>query len=174
MGDHDRRVRSDGGRDRRAATNTYNTAMASATTEAARLAIKVLKATSGVLSLVGKARNLPAIVTGEVSLSGFPRPKKLTATVAITTARLRGLAVRVGLGFLNDTELSETASVDWVWSLVVLSRGITLKAIGWLQKPHASSPAEWDATVQALGADGRFTVEYMTQQRQLMRDSQLA
>ena len=40
--------------------------------------------------------------------------------------------------------------------------------------PHAASPAEWDAAVLALGADGRFTVEYMTQQRQLMRDSQIA
>ena len=82
--------------------------------------------------------------------------------------------MRVGLGFPDDTDLSETASVDWVWSLAMLSRGITLKAIGWLQKAHAASPAEWDAAVLALGADGRFTVEYMTQQRQLMRDSQLA
>ena len=47
-----------------AATNACNTAMALATTEAARLAIKVLKVTSGVFSLVGKARNLPAIVAG--------------------------------------------------------------------------------------------------------------
>jgi len=56
----------------------------------------------------------------------------------------------------------------------MISRGITLKAIGWLQKAHAASPAEWDAAVPALGADGRFTVEYMTQQLQFMRDSQLA
>ena len=63
-----------------AATNACNTAMALATTEAARLAIKMLKATSGVFSLVGKARNLLAIVAGEVGLSGFPRLKKLTAT----------------------------------------------------------------------------------------------
>ena len=41
-----------------AATNAYNTATALATTEAARLAIKVLKATSGVFSLVGQARRL--------------------------------------------------------------------------------------------------------------------
>ena len=34
-----------------AETNAYNTATALATTEAARLAIKVLKATSGVFSL---------------------------------------------------------------------------------------------------------------------------
>ena len=47
-----------------AATNAYNTATALATTEAARLAIKVLKATSGAFSLVGRARNLPAIVAG--------------------------------------------------------------------------------------------------------------
>ena len=69
-----------------AATNAYNTAMALAlaTTEAARLAIKVPKATSGVFSLVGKARNLPVIVAGEVDLSDFPRLKKLTATGAIT------------------------------------------------------------------------------------------
>ena len=137
-----------------AATNAYNTAMALATTEA--------------------AGNLPAIVAGEVGLSGFPRLKKLAATGAITTARLRGLAVRVGLGFPDDTDFSETASVDWAWSLAMLSRGITLKAIGWLQKAHAASPAEWDAAVLALGADGRFAVDYMTQQRKLMRDAQLA
>ena len=70
-----------------AATNAYNTAMALFTTEAARLAINVLKATSGVFSLVEKARSSPAIVAGEVGLSGFPRLKKLTATGAITTAR---------------------------------------------------------------------------------------
>ena len=107
-----------------AATNAYNTAMALATTEAARLAIKGLKATSGVFSLVGNARNLPAIVAGEVDVSGFPRLKKPTATGAITYARFRGLAVRVGLGFPDDTDffLSETASVDWVWSLAMLSR----------------------------------------------------
>ena len=56
----------------------------------------------------------------------------------------------------------------------MLSRGIALKAIGWLQKAHAASPAEWDAAVLALGDDGRFTVYYMTQQRKLMRDAQLA
>ena len=104
---------------------------------------------------------------------GFSAPK-LAATGAITTARLRGLAVRVGLGFPDDTDFSETASVDWAWSLAMLSRGITLKAIGWLQKAHAASPAEWDAAVLALGADGRFAVDYMTQQRKLMRDAQLA
>jgi len=82
------------------------------------------------------------IVSGEVDLSGFPRLKKLTATGAITTARLRGLAVRVGLEFPDDTDLSETASVDWVWSLAMLSRGITLKAIGWLHKAHVASPTE--------------------------------
>ena len=58
MGEHDRRARPDAGRDRRGGDNAYNTAMALATTEAARLAIKVLKATSGVFSLVGQARRL--------------------------------------------------------------------------------------------------------------------
>ena len=82
--------------------------------------------------------------------------------------------MRVGLGFPDDTDFSETASIGWVWNLAMLSRGITLKAIGWLQKAHATSPAEWDAVVLALGADGLFMVEYMTQQRRLMRDSQLA
>ena len=61
-----------------AATNAYNTAMALAlaTTEAARLAIKVPKATSGVFSLVGKARNLPAIVAGAVDVSFFFRVRR--------------------------------------------------------------------------------------------------
>ena len=116
-----------------AATNAYNMATALATTEVARVAIKVLlKATGGVFSLVGRARNLPAIVAGEVGLSGFPRLKKLMATGAITTARLRGSAVRVGLRLTEDTDSSETASVDWVWNLAMISRGITLKAIGLL------------------------------------------
>ena len=89
-------------------------AMATATTETTRLAIKVLKATSGVFSLIDKARNLPAVVASEVDLSGFPRLKKITATGAIATARLRGLAARVGDRFPDDLDLFEEASVDWV------------------------------------------------------------
>ena len=71
--------------------------------------------------------------------------------------------MRVDLGYPDDTDsLSETASVYWGWSLAMLSRGITLKVIGWLQNSHAVSPAERDAADQALGADERFTVKYIT------------
>ena len=141
-----------------ATTNAYNAAMATITTEAAHLVryqgaqkgpallfLRILKATSGVFSLIGKARNLQAVVAGEVNLSGFPRRlKKITATGAINTARLRGLAARVGVRFPDDIDLSEEASVDWVLSLATLLRGVTLKAVGWLKKAHASSQATAD------------------------------
>jgi len=72
------------------------------------------------------------------------------------------LAARVGVQFSDDNDVSEAASVEWVRSLAALSRGATSKTIGWLQKAHASSPAALDAAVQALDADGRFTVDYMS------------
>ena len=59
----------------------------------------------------------------------------------------------------------------WVWGLATLSRGITLKAAGWLQKAYSSDQAAWDTAVQALGADGRFPVDYMTEQRERMREA---
>ena len=162
MGEHDRRACSNPGRDWSSGDKRLQHGDGVGHHGGGAPRYQELKATSRVFSLlVGKARNLPAIVAGEVGLSGFPRLKKLTATGTITTARLWGLAVRVDLGFPNDTDLPETASVDWVWSLAMLSRGITLKAIGWLQNAHAVSPAEWGAAVQALGADERFTVKYI-------------
>ena len=154
-----------------AATQAYNTAFTAAATEAARLAVKMVKATKGTFSLMGTVRNLPAVFAGNIELSGFPRLRKITPGGAITTARLRALASRVGVTFPDDADVSEEASVAWVWGLATLSRGITLKAAGWLQKAYASDQAAWDTAVQALGADGRFPVDYMTGQRVRMREA---
>ena len=86
-----------------AATNAYNTAMATATTEAARLATKVLKATSGVFSLVGEARNLLAIVAGEARRRHASEPR-LPMCGSARRLRKKTTVLRPPSAFQNFTE----------------------------------------------------------------------
>ena len=55
-----------------AATNAYNTAMTATDSYAARVAVKVAKATQGMMSLIGSVRNLPMVNTARLSLAAFP------------------------------------------------------------------------------------------------------
>ena len=56
-----------------AATNAYNTAItATDDSYAARIAVKVVKATQATMSLIGSVRNLPMINTARLGLAAFP------------------------------------------------------------------------------------------------------
>ena len=53
----------------------------------------------------------------------------------------------------------------------MLTRSITTKATGFLAMAHASTPKAWSDAIATLGADGRFQVGYMAEQRRLLRES---
>ena len=74
------------------------------------------------------------------------------------TSRLCELAARVNAVLPGDSDTSESAREEWVWSLPMPTRSITTKAIGFLAMAHASTPEVWSDAVAALGADGRFQV----------------
>ena len=55
----------------------------------------------------------------------------------------------------DDSNTSESAREEWVWSFPMLTRSITTKVIGFLAMAHASTPEAWSDAVAALGgADG--------------------
>ena len=56
----------------------------------------------------------------------------------------------------------------------MLTRSLTAKAIGFVAMAHASTPAAWSDAIAALGADGRFQVDYMAEQRRLLRERRAA
>ena len=157
-----------------AATNAYNTAMAATDSYAARVAVKIVKATQGTMSLIGSVRNLPMVNGARLSLAAFPRLQKITPRSTIQTSRLRELAARVGVVLPDDLDTTEDAREKWVWSLPMLTRSITTKAIGFLAMAYASTPEAWSDAVAALGADGRFRVDYMAEKRRQLRESRAA
>ena len=74
----------------------------------------------------------------------------------------------------DDSDTSESSREEWVWSLPMLTRSITTKAIGFLSMAHTSTPEAWSDVVAALGADGRFQVGYVAEQRRLLRERRAA
>ena len=61
-----------------------------------------------------------------------------------------------------------------MWSLPMLTRSITTKAVGFLAMAHASTPEAWSDAVAALGPDGRFHVDYMAEKRRQLREGRAA
>ena len=149
-----------------AADNATATATAAAGSDAARAAVKVIKVTRGTMSLIGAVRNLPEVnAEGRISLAAFPRLQKIAPRSTVKTSRLRELAARVGVVLPADGDGGEEAQAKWGWGLAKLTRSITAKAIGFLGIAHAASNERWDDAVSALGADGRFTPEWMGTER---------
>ena len=75
-----------------------------------------------------------------LSLAAFPRLQKIAPRSTIQTSRLRELAARVNVVLPDDSNTSESAREEWVWSLPMLTRSLTPKAIGFLAMAHASTP----------------------------------
>ena len=92
-----------------AATNAYNTAMNATDSQAARVGVKVSKATQGTMSLIGSLRNLPMANGARPSLAAFPRFQKIAPRSTIQTSRLRELAARVGVVLPGDSNTTEKA-----------------------------------------------------------------
>ena len=157
-----------------AATNAYNTARTVTDSYSARVAVKVAKATQGAMSLIGSVRNFAMFHGARLSLAAFPRLQKIAPRSTIQTSRQRELAARVNVVMPGDSNTSMSALEEWVWSLPMLTRSITTKAIGFLAMAHASTPEAWSDAVAALGADGRFQVDYMAEQRRRLRESRAA
>ena len=127
------------------------------------------------MSLIGTVRNLPTVNGARISLAAFPRLQKVAPRSTIQTSRLRELAVRVNVILPADTGTSESTREEWVWSLPMLTRSsLTTKAIGFLAMAHASTPAAWSDATAALGADGRFQVGDVAEQRRLLRERRAA
>ena len=82
-----------------------------------------------------------------LSLAAFPRLQKIAPRSTIQTSRLRELAARVGVVLPDDSNTTEGAREEWVWSLSMLTRSITTKAIGFLAMAHASTPEVWSDAV---------------------------
>ena len=99
-----------------AATNAYDTAMTATDSYAARVAVKVAKATQGTMRLIGSVRNLPMVNGARLSLATFPRLQKIAPRSTIQTSRLRELAARVGVVLPDDskTNTTEGAREEWV------------------------------------------------------------
>ena len=77
---------------------------------AARVAVKVAKATQGAVSLIGSVRNLPMVNGARLSLAAFPRLQKIAPPRStIQTSRLRELAARVGGVLPDDSNTTEGA-----------------------------------------------------------------
>ena len=55
-----------------AATNAYNTSMTTTDSYAARVAVKVAKATQGAMSSIASVRNLPMVNGARLSLAAWP------------------------------------------------------------------------------------------------------
>ena len=91
-----------------AATNAYATAMTATDSYAARVAVKVAKATQGAMSLIGSVRNLPMANGARISLAAFPRLQKIAPRSTIQTSRLRELATRVGVVLPDDLDTTES------------------------------------------------------------------
>ena len=98
-----------------AATNAYGTAMTATDSYAARVAVKVAKATQGTMRLIGSARNLPTVNGARLSLAAFPLLQKITLRSTIQPSRLRELAARVGVVLPDDSDTTEKAREEWVW-----------------------------------------------------------
>ena len=58
------------------------------------VAMKVVKATQGAMSLIGSVRKLPMVNGARISLAAFPRLQKIAPRSTIQTSRLRELAAR--------------------------------------------------------------------------------
>ena len=142
--------------------------MAATDSYAARVAVKVAKATQGTMSLIGAVRNFPMVDGARISLAAFQRFQKIAPRSTIQTSRLRELAAHVNAVLSDDSDTSESAREEWVWSLPMLTRSLTTKAIGFLTMPHASTPEACSDAIAALGVGGRFQVDYMAEQRRLL------
>ena len=127
------------------------------------------------MSLIGSVTNLPMANGARLSLAAFPRLQKIAPrSNTIQTSRLRELAARVNVVLPDDSNTSESAREEWARNLPMLTRCITTKAIGFLSMAHdASTPEAWSDAVAALGADGRFQVDYMAEQRQNGRNGRV-
>ena len=145
------------------ADTAYNNAMAAATTEAQRKAVKLVVAKDGKLSLAKVKRSMPAAVGGEVDVSGFPRLAKLNpSTARVSEGRLRSLATRLNVALPAAADLTEGARAQWVTGLALMACSLTARAVAWLAL--ATSDVEWAAAVNELN-DGRFSPEWMTARR---------
>ena len=147
-----------------AANNARATAMASCTSEAERMAVRLVEAMYGVMKLVVPLRELPLAQVNALIVQPFKRLARLAdAHGAMPTASIRSLAARLGVGLPDDNDSSETERAKWVWQLAVLERSITTRALGYLKAAQADG--KWDETVAALGDTGRFTVPWMAAAR---------
>ena len=104
------------------ADTAYNNAMAAAATEAQRKAVKLVIAKDGKLSLAKVKRSMPAVVGGEVDVSGFPRLAKLNpSTARVSEGRLRSLATRLNVALPAAADLTEGARAQWVAGLALMA-----------------------------------------------------
>ena len=146
-----------------AAGNARAAAMAACTSEAERMAVRLVEAKDGVMQLVTPMRELPLVQMSAMNVQLFKRLARLAdAHGTIPTARIRSLATRLGVGLPDDNGSLETERAKWVWQLV-LERSITTRALGFLKAAQADG--KWDETVAALGDTGCFTVPWMAAAR---------
>ena len=147
-----------------AATNARAAAMASCTSEAERMAVRLVEAKDGVMQLVATLRELPLVQMNALNIQPFKRLARLAdAHGAMPTASIRSLATRLGVGLPDDNDSSEVARAKWVWQLAVLERSVTTRALGYLKAAQADG--KWDETVAALDDTGRFIVPWMAAAR---------
>ena len=153
-----------------ASERLYNEALSRADTEAAHCAVKLVKAMDGAMGLIQAVRNLPMEVAGEIDVKAFPRLQKLVPAGGVASvAKLRMLAERVYVRLPSLADgADEAVRTEWVWSLALLSRSVTLRAVGWLAKAYESDE-RWRAAVSQLSTDGRFSSEWMTERRDELR-----
>ena len=104
------------------ADTAYNNATAAATTEAQRKAVKVIIAKDGKLSLGKIKRSMPAVVGGEVGVSGL---KLSPSTSRISEGRLRSLATRLKVALPAAADLTEEARSQWVAGLALMASSLT-------------------------------------------------
>jgi hypothetical protein len=147
-----------------AAANARASALTSCTSEAERMAVRLVEAKDGVMQLVNPLRELPLVQTAALNVQLFKRLSRLAdAHGSMPTARIRSLAVRLGVTVPDDNDSSETGRAQWVWQLALLERSITIRALGYLKAAQADG--KWDQTVAALSDTGRFTAPWMAAAR---------
>ena len=143
-----------------AANNARANALANATSEVERMAVRLVEAKDGVMQLVTPLRELPLVQMNAMNIQPFKRLARLAdAHGAMPTASIRSLATRLGVTLPDDNDSSEVARAKWVWQLAVLERSITTRALGYLKAAQADG--KWDEAVAALSDTGRFSVPWM-------------
>jgi hypothetical protein len=81
-----------------AAENATATALSGADSQAAALAVRIVKAAKGSMELMNSVKNLPQIGGGRIELTAFPRLAKISAQSTMKMDRLRRRSCPGGWG----------------------------------------------------------------------------